>query len=45
MRDAGVRGLWRGVTARIASNAPSGAIMFAVYEWGYRAIERKLDAA
>ena len=44
VRDAGVQGLWRGATARIASNAPSGAIMFTVYEAGYRWIERQLDA-
>ncbi|KAL1522246.1 hypothetical protein AB1Y20_017243 [Prymnesium parvum] len=44
VRDAGVQGLWRGVLARIASNAPSGAIMFAVYEAGHRWIEARLDA-
>ncbi|KAL3894343.1 MAG: hypothetical protein SGPRY_013837 [Prymnesium sp.] len=42
IRDAGIRGLWRGVMARIASNAPSGAIMFAVYESGHRWIEANL---
>lgn len=32
IRDAGWSGLWRGATHRALSNAPSGAIMFAVYE-------------
>ena len=32
IRDAGWKGLWRGATHRALSNAPSGAIMFAVYE-------------
>ena len=32
VRDAGWKGLWRGATHRALSNAPSGAIMFAVYE-------------
>ena len=40
MRDAGWKGLWRGATYRFVSNAPSGAIMFAVYEGGYRWIEK-----
>lgn len=40
--EAGLASLWRGVAARVASNAPSGAIMFAVYEWGHRWIERNL---
>jgi hypothetical protein len=30
--------------ARVASNAPSGAIMFTAYEMGHRAIERRLNA-
>jgi len=30
--------------ARVASNAPSGAIMFTTYEVGHRAIERRLNA-
>lgn len=40
VRDAGAKGLWRGATYRCVSNAPSGAIMFAVYESGYRWIEK-----
>jgi len=44
VRDAGVGALWRGATARVASNAPSGAIMFAVYEASYRWIESHLDS-
>lgn len=32
IRDAGWKGLWRGAMHRALSNAPSGAIMFAVYE-------------
>ena len=31
LRDAGWQGLMRGATARAVSNAPSVAIMFAVY--------------
>jgi hypothetical protein len=31
VRDAGWKGLWRGAAHRAMSNAPSGAIMFAVY--------------
>ena len=42
VHDAGWRGLWRGAIARAASNAPSGAIMFAVYEWGHRWLGRHL---
>ena len=42
VRDAGAQGLWRGAAYRFASNAPAGAIMFAVYESGYRWFERKL---
>ena len=41
LKEAGQMGLWRGGTYRFVSNAPSGAIMFAVYESGYRWIERK----
>lgn len=41
LREGGQAGLWRGATYRFASNAPSGAIMFAVYEGGYRWIERR----
>ena len=43
VRDAGWRGLWRGATARAVSNAPSGAIMFAVYEAGHRWLQAKMD--
>lgn len=42
IREAGWRVLYRGMLARVASNAPSGAIMFTVYEMGHRAIERRL---
>ena len=41
LADAGTTGLMRGATYRFVSNAPSGAIMFAVYEAGYRRLERK----
>ena len=41
LREGGQAGLWRGATYRFVSNAPSGAIMFAVYEGGYRWIERR----
>ena len=44
VRDAGWRGLWRGATARFVSNAPSGAIMFAVYEATTRWLESKLES-
>jgi hypothetical protein len=30
--------------ARVASNTPSGAIMFTIYETGHRAIQRRLNA-
>lgn len=46
IRDAGWSGLWRGAAHRALSNAPSGAIMFAVYEsvsaWAARR-ERDLE--
>ena len=42
LREGGQQGLWRGATYRFVSNAPSGAIMFAVYESGYRWLEQKL---
>ena len=42
LQEGGWQGLWRGATYRFASNAPAGAIMFAVYESGYRWFERKL---
>lgn len=45
VRDAGWQGLWRGAVARGTSNAPSGAIMFAVYEAGHRFLDAKLMAA
>ena len=44
IKAAGWRGLWRGALERFTSNAPSGAIMFAVYEAGYRWLDRKLLA-
>ena len=44
LKAAGWRGLWRGALERFTSNAPSGAIMFAVYEAGYRWLDRKLLA-
>ena len=42
LSEAGHAGLWRGATYRFVSNAPSGAIMFAVYEAGHRWIAGKL---
>ena len=36
--EAGWRVLYRGMLARVASNAPSGAIMFTVYEAGHKYI-------
>ena len=42
VRDAGWQGLWRGAAHRALSNAPSGAIMFAVYEGGWRWLAAKL---
>ena len=44
VRDAGLQSLLRGATYRFVSNAPSGAIMFAVYESGYRWLERMMAA-
>ena len=44
IKDAGWRGLWRGALARGVSNAPSGAIMFAVYEAGHRFLDARLGA-
>ncbi len=44
VRDMGVRGLFRGVAARIASNTPSGAIMFTVYEAGTRSLRQRAAA-
>ena len=41
VKAAGWMGLLRGATARGISNAPSGAIMFAVYEAGYRWVDKK----
>ena len=40
--DAGWQGLWRGAAHRALSNAPSGAIMFAVYEAGHRWMTAKM---
>ena len=42
VRDAGWQGLWRGAAHRALSNAPSGAIMFAVYEASHVYLARKL---
>lgn len=42
LRDAGWSGVWRGAAHRALSNAPSGAIMFAVYETGWRWVSRKI---
>ena len=44
IRDAGWQGLWRGAAHRALSNAPSGAIMFAVYEAGQRWMADRLRA-
>ena len=42
LRDAGWQGIWRGAAHRAMSNAPSGAIMFAVYEGGWRWLAARL---
>ena len=42
LRDAGWQGIWRGAAHRAMSNAPSGAIMFAVYETGWRWLAARL---
>jgi len=42
VKVGGWQALWRGATARFTSNAPSGAIMFATYEAGWRWLDKKL---
>ena len=43
VQDLGFRGLYRGAGARVASNTPSGAIMFSVYEAGTRYSRRQRE--
>ncbi|KAF9386145.1 hypothetical protein BGX21_000877 [Mortierella sp. AD011] len=41
VRDEGFRGLWRGLTARVAKVAPSCAIMISSYEIGKKALSEQ----
>ncbi|KAG0007406.1 hypothetical protein BGZ80_004689 [Entomortierella chlamydospora] len=41
VRDEGYRGLWRGLTARVAKVAPSCAIMISSYEVGKKALSEQ----
>ena len=40
-REEGYRGLWRGLTARVAKIAPSCAIMISSYEIGKKALSEQ----